>query len=321
MENLLNAWQEFVKGKRKRADVQVFERHLMTNLFQLHERLINGSYKHGPYERFTVSDPKHRVIHKATVADRVLHRAIYRKLYPLFDNTFIADLYSCRNNKGTHRAMNRFTKFAQKVSINHRKTVWVLKCDIRKFFASVDHEILLSILSRRIQEILRRSAPQDDRMIMLLERIIRSFPDGLPLGNLTSQLFANVYMDPLDQFIKHILHERFYIRYADDFVLLSTNRYRLERSLFMIDRFLQEHLYLTLHPQKVEIRTIASGVDFLGWVYFPDHCVLRTTTKRRIARRLSLSTSKESIASYVGLLQHGNASKFAQSIQHLQKDA
>jgi len=184
MENLLEAWQEFIKGKRSRQDVQVYERALMENLFNLHDNLANLSYKHGSYSAFTISDPKTRQIHKAMVADRILHRAIYRKLYPFFDRQFIADSFSCRIGKGSHKALDRFAVFSRKVTKNYRKTGWVLKCDIRKFFAFVDQQVLVRILNPYIV---------DKRIICLIEEILTSFQTteniGLPLGNLTSQLF------------------------------------------------------------------------------------------------------------------------------------
>ena len=170
------------------------------------------------------------------------------------------------------------------------------------FFDSIDHEILLRILRQYIS---------DDRILRLLERIIRSFSTepgkGLPLGNLTSQLFANIYLNELDQFMKHTLKARRYVRYADDFVILSESRERLEDLIPEIRGFLRERLVLELHPDKVFIKTFASGIDFLGWVHFLDHRVLRTTTKRRMLRRLRETHSEATISSYRGLLQHGNA--------------
>ncbi len=302
LDNLLEARHEFVKGKRTRADVQAYEFQLMDNLVILHESLLSMKYSHGLYTAFTITDPKVRKIHKATVADRIVHRALYKKIYPYFDKRFIADSYSCRTEKGTHKALDRFTQLVRKESCNHRKTCWVLKCDIRKFFASVDHKILLNILHDVIA---------DERVFWLCERIISGFSSGLPsvgipLGNLTSQLFANVYMNEFDQFVKHKLHIRYYIRYADDFVVLSRDRDYLERILIQIDEFLTSELRLQLHTNKVEIKTIAQGVDFLGWVHFPYHRVLRTTTKRRMLRRLQDNKSLCILASYKGLLKHGN---------------
>lgn len=313
-ENLLAAWKEFAVGKRRKSDVQKFARRLMDNILSLHRELADGTYRHGGYHAFRICDPKPREIHKATVHDRLTHHAIHRVLYPFFDRTFIADSYSCRLDKGTHRGMNRFRAFFRKASKNHTRTCWVLKCDIRKFFAHVDHEVLLGILAGYIP---------DTRIIALLKEVIGSFSSpedtammhhsgatscrGIPLGNLTSQLFANVYMNEFDQFVKHRLRVRNYIRYADDFVLLSENRERLASLIPAIRAFLRERLKLELHPNKVSIATVASGVDFLGWVHFPDHRVLRTSTKRRMFARIARKPEEEVLASYLGLLGHGNA--------------
>lgn len=303
VENILAAWREFIAGKKKKADVQEFQSHLMNNILGLHEDLKNGRYRHSSYVPFKISDPKPRDIHKASVRDRLLHHVLYRKLYPFFDRTWIADSYSCRNDKGTHRAMNRFRAFAFKVSKNHTRTCWVLKCDIRKFFASIDQKILLEIVSAYIPE---------KRTIDVIREIVQSFYStaqdvGLPLGNLTSQLLVNVYMNEFDQYAKHALKAKNYIRYADDFVFMSEDKAWLEAQLPLIEKFLKEKLHLSLHPDKVYIKTFASGVDFLGWIHFSDHRILRSATKKRMIRNLKIERSDARIQSYKGLLSHGNA--------------
>ena len=314
MENLLDAWREFLRGKRQKQDVQEFQADLMHNILSLHQDLVGQTYCHGGYQHFKISDPKPRDIHKASVRDRLLHHALYRQLYPFFDKKFIADSYSCRVGKGTHRAMNRFRTFAYQVSKNHTRTVWILKCDIRKFFASIDHQTLFAILERSIPD-------QDIRN--LLRKVISSFKTwssddqvlakGLPLGNLTSQLLVNIYMNEFDQFVKHTLKAKHYIRYADDFVLLSHDKVWLAETLRYIEVFLREKLKLELHPDKVSIKTFASGVDFLGWVHFIDHRVLRTASKRRMFRRLKERAGQEgeetTKQSYKGMLKHGNTKK------------
>lgn len=302
IENLLEAWKEFVKGKRGKYDVQEFSSHLMDNIFSLHENLCHHIYTHGAYQVFRIHDPKPRQIHKASVRDRLLHHAINRILYPFFERVFIADSFSCQVGKGTHRALNRFRSLFYKVSRNSTLTCWVLKGDIKKFFENVDHEILLDIL---------RSYIPDEKIIWLLEKVIGSFSStrlgiGLPLGNLTSQLFVNIYMNEFDQFVKHELKARYYIRYTDDFVILSEDRLRLKGLALSLQKFLQKRLQLSLHLRKVFIKTFASGVDFLGWLHFPDHRVLRTATKRRMTRRLRENSKPETLTSYLGLLGHGN---------------
>lgn len=307
LENLLYAWQEFVKGKGNRKDVELFNLHLAENIFALHNDLKSNTYEHSVYQAFNISDPKPRNIHKASVRDRLFHHAIYRILYPYFDKKFIYDSYSCREGKGTHKAMNRFREFFRKESRNNTRTVWVLKCDIRKFFASIDHEVLFSILAKNI----------DDReTLKLLAKVIKSFSStsngvGLPLGNLTSQLLVNVYMNEFDQFVKQTLKAKYYIRYADDFVFLSHEKKYLEKLLPIVSVFLKEKLRLELHPNKVFIKTLSSGVDFLGWVHFSDHRVLRTTTKKRMFKRIQENKKPEVVESYIGLLKHGNTHKLS----------
>ncbi|OGY93243.1 MAG: hypothetical protein A2406_03470, partial [Candidatus Komeilibacteria bacterium RIFOXYC1_FULL_37_11] len=292
------AWQEFLCGKWQRQDVQEFERDLMTNVIILHNELINFTYFHSGYKAFKISDPKPRDIHKASVRDRLLHHAIYRQLYPFFDKTFIADSYSCRNNKGTHKAINSFRSMAYQVSKNHTKTCWVLKCDIKKFFANIDHDILKSILIKYIP---------DKDIIWLLNRVIDSFEvnpgKGLPLGNLTSQLFVNVYMNEFDQLVKHQLKQKYYIRYADDFVFLSSNRQELVSIVKSVYEFLGKKLTLQIHPNKISLATLVSGVDYLGYVHFPKYRILRTKTKKRALRLVN----RKNLPSYLGVCKHANA--------------
>ncbi|MBI2065448.1 MAG: group II intron reverse transcriptase domain-containing protein [Candidatus Zambryskibacteria bacterium] len=288
LENLLEAWKEFLRGKRNKKDVQEFQLNLMDNIISLHNNLKNKTYTHGPYHAFNISDPK------ASVRDRLLHHAIYRVLYPYFDKKFIHDSYSCRLNKGTHKAMERFKHFSYKISKNNTKQCWILKCDIKKFFASIDHNILLQILKKHIG---------DKDVLWLLERIISSFHSnvskgtldtGLPLGNLTSQLLVNIYMNEFDQYIKHKLKIKYYIRYADDFVVLCQEKDYLREIWRYIAIFFYEKLNLELHPGKVFIKTLSSGIDFLGWVHFPH------------LKRLRENSSQETKASYLGMLKWGN---------------
>jgi len=306
IENLLASWKEFRRGKRLRKDVQLFERNLMGNILLLNTQLVEGNYKHSSYIMFNISDPKPRNIHKAAVRDRLLHHALHRILYPFYDRQFIFDSYSCRIGKGTHAAINRFRTFSYKISKNKTKTVWVLKCDVKKFFASINHHILRGRLNECVSY---------TKVNEVFSEVICSFDTakkgaGLPLGNLTSQLFANIYMDKFDKFIKHRLRAQYYIRYADDFVVLSQDRYLLERYLPKIRSFLWDNLRLELNENKVVLQTLASGVDFLGWVHFLDHRVLRTSTKRRMLKGLKGESRKlGTLPSYLGLISHGNTMK------------
>lgn len=309
VENLFLAWQEFLVGKKQRKDVQEFQLHLMDNILSLHSSLKFQNYTHSSYHAFNISDPKPRNIHKATVRDRLLHHAIYRVLYPYFDRKFIYDSYSCRKWKGTHRAINRFRDFGRKVSKNNTKQCFILKCDVKKFFASIDQKILLSILKYH---------NLDRNILWLLHQIISSFETslnrGLPLGNLTSQLLVNIYMNEFDQYVKHRLRQKYYIRYADDFVIMSQSKEELKHTLVQIGYFLEDNLRLKLHPDKIFIKTLVSGVDFLGWVHFPNYRVLRMVTKRRMMRNLKSKPKKATIQSYLGMLSHGNTFKIQNKI-------
>lgn len=300
-----------MRGKRKKADVAAFEFNLEDNLFALHRFLKTNAWKHEPYVSFYVRDPKLRHIHKATVRDRVLYQAVFRVLYRIFDPLFIHDSYSCRHKKGTHRGVLRLRDFTRTASKNYCDTVYVLKCDVRKFFDSIDHEILFQLISRKIK---------DDDVLRLVRMIIASFEisagKGLPLGNVTSQLFANIYLNELDQFMKHELKAHYYIRYCDDFVVVDTNKDRLERLIPKIRAFLECRLKLELHPNKVSMRKLSHGIDFLGYVVLPHYRVLRTKTKRRILKKIkelrrefdNRSIDKErflrSLQSYAGMLTH-----------------
>ena len=318
VENLLQAWNEFKKGKRRRKDVQVFERNLEDNLFALHESLKNMTYRHGNYQSFYVHDPKLRHIHKASVPDRVVHHLLYKFLYSLYDKTFIYDSYSCRLEKGTHKAVGRLEKFTRIVSKNYTKDCWALKLDIKKFFASVDHGILFGLLKLKVK---------DKNTLWLLSQIISSFHSdfglgkGIPLGNLTSQVFANIYMNELDQFIKHALKVKYYLRYADDFVILFHYDTLIYHSKVVesVQTFLKGRLKLKLHPQKIILRKLDWGIDFLGYIVLPHYRLPRTKTKRRIFRKLKENIDhpnfNQSLQPYLGYLSHASSFRVIQELR------
>ena len=302
IENLFQAWGEFKKGKRKKKDVQLFERYLEDNLFGLHKKLVSKTYKHGNYHAFYVHDPKQRHIHKADIEDRIIHHLLYKYLYRLYDGSFIDDSYSCRLGKGTHKAIDRLEKFTRIVSKNYTRNCWTLKLDIKKFFANINHQILKQLLREKIFE-------RD--IVWLLDQVIDSFSKGIPLGNLTSQVFANIYMNKLDQFIKHDLKAKYYMRYADDFIILSGYNNTLQRSIVTIAEFLENDLKLELHPNKVIIRKLNWGIDFLGYIVLPHYRLVKTKTKKRLFKRLD----SQNIQSYLGYLSHANSHKLAGEIK------
>ncbi len=203
LKNLFAAWSEFRRGKRGRKDVQAFERHLEDHVLELHDDLVSSRYRHGSYHRFHVFDPKHRVIHKATVRDRLVHHAIYCVLYPIFDRSFIYDSYSCRVSKGTHAAVDRLGDFARRCSRNYSRTCWALKLDIKKFFDSVDHELLLADLKKKID---------DPRTMSLLGNIVGGFQasttDRGGVGKRSESQSRPANRQPNVATLRQCLHER-----------------------------------------------------------------------------------------------------------------
>lgn len=329
-ENIFRGYKEFLVGKHRKRDVIAFEKALKDNLTNLYRSLLNKTYKPGGYSQFYVKDPKTRIIHKAKVADRIVHHIVSKVLEKIFEPTFIPHSYACRKKKGTHKGVLALQRMARKVSRNNARNCWVLKCDISKFFASINHKILLKILGKKVK---------DEDFLYLLREIIDSFysdktvdlanKKGVPIGNLTSQFFSNIYLNELDQFVKHKLKVRHYLRYADDFAFIADNHDYLFDLISQVREFLKSELDLELHPQKVSIGKFRSGVDFLGYIIFPKYILPRTTTKRRLKRKIKnkikefktgkISEDKlnQTIQSYLGYLSHANTYKFKGELENL----
>ena len=267
---------------------------------------MSSRYEHGVYQPFTICDPKQRQIHKATVRDRLVHQAIVSAIEPLFEGRFIYDSYSCRVEKGTHAGVVRLGSFLRQVSCNDTQKVYVLKCDVRQFFASIDHETLMRQIETKID---------DEPTLQLLRSILLSHNGetgkGIPLGNVTSQLFANIYLHELDWFMKQSLRIKHYLRYCDDFVVVSTDKDYLTSLIQPIKQFLVENLKLELHPSKVLIRSWNQGVDFLGYVLRPNTTTLRTKTKRRMLSKVN----SNNLSSYLGMCSHANEYELSQVVK------
>jgi retron-type reverse transcriptase len=272
-ENLLLASRKAQKGKRFKSSVGSFNLEIEKELLQIQYELRNQVYRPGSYKRFFIYDPKKRLISAAPYRDRVVHHALCNIIEPIFDKTFIRDSYACRVGKGTHKAVDRFTKFC-------RQNRYVLKCDISKYFDSVDHHILFELIARKIK---------DKNALCLIKLIIDSLNGregkGIPIGNLTSQFFANIYLNGLDHFIKERLKCGYYIRYVDDFVLLADNKNELHEAKKLISDYLAG-LKLNLHPKKSTVSLVSQGTDFLGYKIYPTHRLVKKSNVRRFVRRM-----------------------------------
>ncbi len=270
-DNLVYAYEQARKGKTQRKYVLEFEKKLNENLLQLQQELLLQTYRPQPLQTFILRDPKTRKISKSDFRDRIVHHALCAVIEPFFERRFIYDSYANRKGKGTLKAVERFNYFKLKVSKNNTRACYVLKADILHYFEMVDHKILRSILQLQIP---------DEKVMQLIDVILAnhhtSAPGkGMPLGNLTSQFFANVYLNELDQFVKHTLKVEYYLRYVDDFVILSDHKESLNVYRQKIESFLHEHLALSLHPEKTRIITIDKGVHFLGFRIFSYHRLIR----------------------------------------------
>lgn len=278
--NLELAFKKARKGKTLKKDVVDFEIQLEENLQQIQNELIFHIYQPKPLKTFVLRDPKTRKISKSHFRDRVVHHALCNFIAPIMEKSFIFDSYANRIGKGTFKAIKRFEFFCRKASHNYTRETFVLKGDVKKYFENVDHSILFIILKKTID---------DERVLWLIMRILQNYRTkegnkGMPLGNLTSQFFANVYLNELDQYVKHKLRAKFYVRYVDDFIIIGCTREKLQYYKEKIDFFLNKKLYLQLHNQKSRIISIYTGIEFLGMRIFPFHKLLKKKNIRKFQR-------------------------------------
>ncbi len=323
-ENIHSAYLEARKNKRYRDEVLRFTANLEENLIQIQNELIWKTYRSGRYREFYVHEPKKRLIMALPFKDRVVQWAIYRVLNPLLEQRYITDSYACRNGYGAQRAVRHLQYWLRKEGRAHEKT-YVLKLDISKYFYRVDHLVLMQILRRMIS---------DDDLLVLLETIIRcehtkfgvQLGDhqyeqermqglGMPIGNLTSQMFANLYLNELDHFVKEDLHVRRYMRYMDDSLILYHDKSYLWQLKSEIDSFLTDYLHLTLN-NKTTVRNVNQGIDWLGYRVWSTHIKLRKASARKMRKRLrylrraygrqevTITDVNNSVQSYLGLLKH-----------------
>lgn len=324
-ENILDASRKARKGKRKKNSTAVFEVNLEKEIHEIKNELALGNYKCGNYKEFFITEPKKRMISAAPYKDRVVHHALCNVIEPIFDKSFIFDSYANRKGKGTHKAILRYQFFS-------RYNKYALKCDIKKYFPSIDHIILKNLIRKKIG---------CNKTISLIENIIDNSNDqesvvdyfcgddlftpferkrGLPIGNLTSQFFANIYLNPLDHFIKENLKCKCYVRYVDDFVLLGNNK----SDLFLIKKSIVdflEKLRIKLNEKKSMVYKTEKGVKFLGHKIFPNYRLLKKENKISFKRKINVkqklcSENKLSLEKFIQSLNSWNAhSAFSNTIR------
>lgn len=334
-ENLYKAYVHARKAKRYRDEVLKFSYNLEENLIDIQTELQNHIYQVGRYREFYIYEPKQRLIMALPFRDRVVQWAIYQVLFPIFTKTFISDSYACIPGRGTHSAVQKLSYWLHQVDRKPGK-YYYLKLDIAKYFYRIDHQVLLDILGRKIK---------DKELMQLLKELVmcektdfglplginvqdvqERVPDkGMPIGNLTSQMFANVYLNELDQYCKRQLRIPYYVRYMDDVIILAEDKKRLHEIKELIDAFLQEKLKLNLN-QKTAIRPISLGIEFVGYKLWPTHIKLKKASALKMKRRLKqvqelynsgkmeFEKVNETVQSYCGVLKHCNSYKLKSKI-------
>lgn len=320
IKKLYSAFKKAKKGKGKKQNIIKFEKNLSEEIRLLRTELLLKSYSPKPLCTFIIRDPKTRKISASAFRDRVVHHALCNVIEPIFDKLFIHDTFANRTNKGTNSALKRFDDFKRKVSRNNARKCYILKADVKQYFENVDHDILLDILKRKIN---------DAEVIWLIKKIIKNYSNnykGMPLGNLTSQFFANVYLNELDQFIKHKLKVKYYIRYVDDFVALHNSKGTLNQYKTDISEFLRQKLKIELHPHKSKITSLDNGINFLGFRVFYPHKLLRKSNIAKIKNKInSLKKSYDngnidydkvydSIEGWMAYAEHANTYKFRKKL-------
>jgi retron-type reverse transcriptase len=334
-ETLYIAYCNAKRGKRYRDEVLIFTANLEENLITLQNELIHKTYEVGKYREFFVNDPKRRLIMALPFRDRVVQWAVYYILNPIFAQGYISDSYGCIKDRGAHSGVNKLKYWLRKVNKSPKKH-YFLKLDISKYYYRVDHAVLLDIIRRKIDDadtmwLLDKIVNSEDKAFGLPQGLTadetdeRLFDKGMPIGNLTSQMFANIYLNEVDQYAKRELRIRRYMRYMDDIVILSDDKNELHRWKQDIEGFLQDKLRLNLN-NKTCIRPITLGIDFLGYKVWPTHIRLRKSSALKMKRRLKVIQHKyakgeidypkanETVQSYFGIMKHCNSQRLRNKI-------
>lgn len=313
IENLKLADTIARKGKLKQPCIIQHDRHRESDILALHEMLKNKTYRTSRYTTFTILDPKERLIHRLPYfPDRILHHAIMVKLEPIFVSTFTADTFSCIKGRGIHAAALVLRRSLKDIP----GTQFCLKLDIKKFYPNIDHDILKQLLRKKIK---------DMDLLWLLDEIIDSVggEKGVPIGNYLSQYFANFYLSYFDHWIKEVKKAKYYSRYADDMVILSSNKPELHQLLADIKIYLKEKLQLIVKDnyqvfpvEKEGPDNEKRGIDYVGYVFFHTHVLLRKSIKKSFARMIARNPNEKSIASYKGWAKHCNSKNLLKKLLH-----
>jgi retron-type reverse transcriptase len=320
MDNLEAAWKYVRLGKRYDKEVLRFGYYTLQNVIQLHNELTWKNYRIGQYREFIIKDPKERLIQYLPLRDRIVQQALHQVIEPIFDKGFIDDSYACRKGKGTHRAMKRLQYFLNAAREKWPgKEIYYLHCDIRKYFPHIDHDVLYGLMSRKIK--------CADTLKLIRAIIDSSTSDpGLPIGSLFSQLSANVYLNVLDQFAKHDLRERYYLRYMDNFIIVHHDKKHLQRVKDEIQGLLNNRLRLEFNPKGTRIDKVAGGIEFVGYRVYVDRVKIKKASIKRMKKRLramrvmyregraSIWNISQRIRSWLGHCCHADAKGIAESV-------
>lgn len=304
IDNLKIADEKACRGKTKQPGVMAHLKNRDENIIRLHHMLANKAYDTSEYARFIIREPKEREISRLPYfPDRIVHHAIMNVLEPIFTVVFTADTYSCIKGKGIHgaqRAVERSLK-------DRTGTQYCLKLDIRKFYPSVDHVILKQILRRKFK---------DEDLLWLLDEIIDS-TEGLPIGNYLSQYFANFYLTYFDHWLKEVKRVKHYFRYADDIVILDSNKPALHQLLFEIRNYLQTELKLEVKQNYQVFPVAARGIDYVGYRFYHTHTLLRKSIKKSFARMMAKNRNPKSEAAYYGWAKHCNSKNLLKKLKYV----
>ncbi len=321
-ENIEWAYRKSLKGVNKYGqDALQFSKNETYNLLKLIDSLEQGTYEFDGYKRFTVYEPKERIIDAPYHKDKIAQLAIDRVLKGVYQPSFIHDSYACLDNKGTHRAVERVSYFMRKAAWQYGQEAFIIKLDIKKFFYSINREILKEIITKKI-----KCFDTLNLVYKIIDSAEQIDPLGLPLGNTLSQLFTNVYMDQFDQYCKRILQVKYYVRYADDVIAIVKNKSEAQAILNMMIAFLNEKLDLEISINKTRIFPLEQGVNAYGFKIFKTHRLLRNDSKKKIKRkakrlrntlaegRISAEKVEQILNSWYGHAMHGSSHNFIQNL-------